>query len=86
MALVNMMERFVDIKLEQILQNCNCCKCDSCKEDMMAIALNYLPPKYVSTNKGELFTRVDSLVQQNSVDIDIAIIKAIEIVSKRPRH
>ena len=86
MALVNMMENFVTNKVEQLLPEYACCQCDNCKEDIIAIALNDLPPKYVSTAKGELFTRANALLQQNAVDIDIAVAKAIEIVGKRPRH
>lgn len=86
MALINMMESFVKAKLDCLIEGMDCCKCDECKGDMMAIALNDLPSKYVNTSTGELFSRVDSLMSQNNVDIEIAIIKAVNIVSKRPRH
>lgn len=86
MALVNMMERFVDDKLAAMLENENCCKCDRCLEDMKAIALNKLPAKYVSTHNGELFSKLDSTIRQNSVDLNIAVAAAIEAVSKNPSH
>ena len=86
MALVNMMERFVDEKLDAMLANENCCKCERCLEDMKAIALNKLPAKYVSTHNGELFSKLDSTIRQNSVDLNIAVAAAIEAVSKNPSH
>ena len=86
MALVNMMEKFVDEKLAVMLESESCCKCDRCIEDMKAIALNRLPAKYVSTHNGELFSKLDSTIRQNSVDINFAIAHAIECVSKKPAH
>ena len=86
MALVNMMERFVDEKLAAMLANENCCKCERCLEDMKAIALNKLPAKYVSTHNGELFSKLDSTIRQNSVDLNIAVAAAIEAVSKNPSY
>lgn len=34
------------------------CTCEKCLEDVMAIALNRLPPRYVSTDKGSILTQV----------------------------
>lgn len=86
MALVNMMEGFVDEKLAAMLENEHCCKCERCIEDMKAIALNKLPAKYVSTHNGELFSKLDSTIRQNSVDLNIAVAAAIAAVSKNPSH
>lgn len=86
MALVNIMEDIVRNKLSEMLKSENCCKCDRCIEDMTALALNKLPSKYVSTHNGELFSKIDSMVRQNSVDLNIAVAEAISCVSKRPSH
>ena len=86
MALINIMEKLVLEKLEEMLQHENCCKCERCVEDMTAKALNKLPAKYVSTHNGELFSKLDSTVRQNSVDINVAIAEAIDCISKNPSH
>lgn len=86
MALVNVMEKIVDDKLEECLRDEDCCKCERCLEDMKAIALNKLPAKYVSTHNGELFSKLESTVRQNSTDIMVAISQAIETVATRPAH
>lgn len=86
MALVNVMESIVDEKLNTQLKEENCCKCDRCLEDMKAMALNQLPAKYVSTHNGELFSKLNSLMRQNSIDINVAVSYAIKIVSGRPSH
>lgn len=86
MALVNVMEKLVQDKLEEMLKYENCCKCDRCIEDMTAKALNKLPAKYVSTHNGELFSKLDTTIRQKSVDINVAVAEAIECISKNPSH
>lgn len=86
MALVNVMEKLVDEKLEQMLSGEHCCKCSRCLEDMKAIALNKLPAKYVSSHNGELFTKLATSLRQSSVDINVAVANAIDCVSSHPSH
>lgn len=86
MALINIMEDIVKDKLEEMLKTENCCKCERCIEDMTALALNKLPARYVSTHNGELYSKLNSLVRQNSVDLNIAVAEAIACVSKKPSH
>ncbi len=86
MAIVNIMEQIIADKLELLLADSDCCKCDDCKQDMMAFALNQVKPKYVNSKTGELFGRIDSTKLQNSVDIDIAVAKAIAVIGSSPKH
>ncbi|MFA5659432.1 MAG: late competence development ComFB family protein [Oscillospiraceae bacterium] len=86
MALINMMEEIVRQKLGDVLKTTDCCKCEICYNDILAIALNYLKPKYVNSLEGELRVKLGTTERQNSIDIDIAIIKAIEIVRQHPHH
>ena len=86
MAVVNIMEQIVSERLDTLLNDSDCCKCSECKQDMLAFALNLVKPKYVNSTKGELFGRIDSTKLQNSVDIDIAVAKAIAKVSSSPKH
>ena len=86
MAVVNIMEQIVSERLDTLLNDLDCCKCSDCKLDMLAFAFNMVKPKYVNSTKGELFGRIDSTKLQNSVDIDIAVAKAIATVSASPKH
>lgn len=86
MALVNISELAIREKLDEILQTVDCCKCEKCYMDILAIALNYVKPRYVNTHEGELIKRVEAMAIQNSVDINIAIVKALELVSHVPHH
>lgn len=85
--LINMMEHYVDERLPELLSGYSCCKCEVCLEDMKAYALNRLPQKYVSTVNGRVFTRIkQELENQPSVDLDVAVIQAIQHISASPRH
>ena len=84
---INVMEQMVHEKLEELLSKSDCCKCKQCMDDMRAIALNHLKPKYVSTEAGVLYTRVAaSMEKQSNMDINVAVYNAIDIVSANPHH
>lgn len=84
--LKNYMEDVVFMMIDDVLKNVEVCKCQKCKLDIVALALNNLPPKYLVTEKGELYSKISSLQQQFEVDVISAIIKAAVLVSRAPRH
>lgn len=85
--LINYMEIVVCNLLPILLQKyTDICKCEKCLEDIKAIALNKLPPRYVSTEQGMIYTKVQLLKIQNEIDVIKCITEAIKIVSKNPNH
>ncbi|MDM8534282.1 late competence development ComFB family protein [Clostridiaceae bacterium HSG29] len=87
MKVHNYMENAVDKLIEKVLdQYDNICKCEICRNDIKAIALNDLKPHYVAIHKGDLYSKVDEMYIQFEADIFRALVHAIEIVSKNPRH
>lgn len=84
----NYSEELVDQLLPKTLQSYNnICKCDKCILDIKAYALNSIKPKYVVTDQGEIYTRVlNEINKQEIINIVESIMKAIEIVSKNPKH
>ena len=88
MELKNYMEDIVVEKLDEILKNKekDVCRCDRCRADMAALALNGLPSKYVVTSQGYVYTKLDQLGIQSKTDVIVLLEKAIKIVSNNPRH
>lgn len=84
--LKNYMEEVVDSKLNKLLDSIDMCRCEKCKLDIKAIALNKLPPRYVVTDKGNSYSKLNEMEMQFEVDVETAIIKAAMIVGKNPRH
>ena len=87
MALFNMMEEFVEEAMDSLIEESGCCNCYKCREDIKCIALNSLPAKYVSTRKGELFSKLAQTARlQHTIDVNLACINAIELVKNNPHH
>lgn len=87
MELKNYMEDIVAQKLKSILkQYPDCCACEKCRQDIMSLALNHLPPRYISTDKGNLYARIEMLSITYASDIVEQIAKAIAVVKQNPRH
>lgn len=84
--LINANEEIVKQRMPELLKEYDCCKCEKCMFDMMAIALNNIKPAYVNTAEGMLFKRINSMLPQKTADIDIEILKAINLVSAHPKH
>lgn len=87
MLFKNYMEEVVESTLEQILSyREDVCTCDRCRLDIKALALNHLPPKYVVTDKGYVYTKVNELESQFKADVTVAVTNALKTVRKNPRH
>ena len=54
--------------------------------DIAAKALNDLSPRYFVTEKGKVFTKIDTLKLQTEVDVITAVTKAAILVKRHPRH
>ncbi|AKL95285.1 late competence development protein ComFB [Clostridium aceticum] len=87
MEVKNYMEVVVNQLLPGILKRYkDICGCDRCIADIKAITLNLLPPKYVATESGELYQKVNALSVQFEADVTNAVIQAINKVKNNPRH
>ena len=82
----NYMEDVVKQFIDQVLKDIKVCNCKRCRLDILAISLNDLPPKYIVSNKGELYTKIEALKQQFEVDVLASLTKAAILVKERPRH
>lgn len=87
MKMLNYMEEIVQDELEMLLsERTDVCKCQKCQLDMMVYALNRLPPKYIITDKGWLYTKLKEQEIQFKTDVVKELTKAIDFVKKNPQH
>jgi competence protein ComFB len=80
---VNAMETVVLEKLDSVLSKFKCCKCDRCKKDIVALALNKLSPKYMVLLDGQPTPDMDP---QTNAEVVTAMIQAVLAVRAHPRH
>lgn len=87
-VLINKMEKAVEDTVDQLFASGKTpgCSCGRCKLDVIALALNSLPSKYVVTNIGNAVTNVALNSSQWQANLTMAVCNAIEIVRRKPRH
>lgn len=83
-GLINLMEETVLHKIDQLWPNTEYCKCDRCKLDVAAYALNRLPAQYVQSLKGKVLYQFESTTVEKDTEITVAVSKGIEIVGHSP--
>ncbi|MCL6478347.1 MAG: late competence development ComFB family protein [Peptococcaceae bacterium] len=90
-----MVKNYVEVAVEQLFdellknytgKNPGTCTCEKCRDDMMALALNRIPPHYVATDKGSIITQVGFDLIGGKAQIASAILTAIKTVGANPRH
>lgn len=89
--IINYPKVAVQTLLDEVLenyasQNPGTCKCERCRDDIMALALNNLPPKYVVTERGSIITHVVYEQAGGKAQVVAAITSAIQKVRNNPRH
>lgn len=87
MELYNYMEGIVKEELVKLLLEAkDTCKCEKCKLDMVAWALNRLAPRYVVSEKGRFYTRLKEQEVQFRADVIRELTSAIIQIGKNPQH
>ncbi|WP_236011438.1 late competence development ComFB family protein [Alicyclobacillus fructus] len=71
-----------DPELQRLLP----CHCDQCLDDVLAMALNHLPPRYAATDEGQVYVQVEYLRPQLRSDVLRELTQAALRVSRQPHH
>lgn len=82
----NIMEGMLEKELDKCIDLLGICKCQTCRSDVMTLALNRIRPRYVSSEKGRLLSVVDQMSYDYVPDMLRALTESAEIVKKNPRH
>ena len=82
----NLMEILLEELFDEQKDQLDCCTCDICRADIIALALNRLPPRYVCTPAGEMITKLDQATLQKKADALTALTQPAELVKASPRH
>lgn len=83
----NAMESLVEETFDKIRDKLDCCTCDICRNDIIAYALNQIPPKYVVSDLGAVFSKAKSTMRiQPGADIITALSSGANLVRNKKRH
>lgn len=83
---INVMQVLVEEKAPKYVQMFGLCSCKRCMEDVKAITLNHLPPKYVVLEPGDRVPRLTVYEGKYSSDITAQLLQACKLVMERPHH
>lgn len=88
MEIVNIVEKLVWSKVDEVLDHKpEMCRCEKCRSDVAALALNKLAPRYVASKEGEVWARAaKELDREFEIEVVIALTEAAEIVAANPKH
>jgi competence protein ComFB len=87
MTLVNVTETLVHMVFNnEFVKRKLACPCDQCVNDVLALTLNNLQPRYVSTDKGEAYVKVQYFNPQIRSDILRELTLSADQVNAKPHH
>ena len=82
----NSVEEIVEEKTRSIVSKMDMCQCEKCFFDICAMVLNQLPPKYVTTQKGNLMARLPTMSNKKELELAVLITKCAKMVQEKPMH
>lgn len=82
----NITESIVEEVFDEVKDKLGCCCCDQCSADILAYALNQLPPRYVVSKIGAAAMKVQAFSFQNTADVKAAIYRGADLIRDHPRH
>lgn len=83
---INVMQVLVEEKASVYTNVFGLCQCKRCLEDVKAITLNNLPPKYVVLAEGDRIPRLTVYEGRFGSEITSRLLQACELVKNRPHH
>lgn len=84
--IINLAEVLAYEKMDEVMSKLNVCTCKLCQADVLALTLNYLPQKYVTTDEDKQRMQLDLYRKQYETDLLSALTRACVRVKGSPRH
>jgi competence protein ComFB len=82
----NVMEDLIKLEIDENIDTLGICPCPICRRDLMTLTLNHVSPKYVSTEKGAIMSRVGGNNRVERIKLLAEIANYAQMVKERPRH
>lgn len=85
-VLVNVVESLVKEKTREMIKTFDMCQCNKCYLDACAIALNRTKSLYITSEKGQLLSRLTTINYGYQAEQMVEVIRALETVKENPKH
>jgi competence protein ComFB len=83
---INVNEELVKQNVRRIMEELGACRCETCFANACALVLNELKPKYVTSEKGALLSKIDSIDVSSQASLTVEVTKAVMKVKNNPHH
>lgn len=82
----NVMEDLVRAEIEENVDSLGICPCPICRRDLMTLTLNNIAPKYVSTEKGAIISKVGGMTRDRRIKLLAEIAHYAQMIKDNPNH
>jgi competence protein ComFB len=82
----NVVEVLAYEAVADVMDRMDMCTCTQCTSDVLALTLNSLPQKYVTSDAGKQYIQLATYKKQFETDVEIALMKACMTVKSAPNH
>ena len=82
----NVMEDLIRVEIDENIDTLGICSCPICRKDLMTLTLNHVAPKYVSTEKGAIVSKVGGMSRTERIKLLAEIAHYAQMVKANPRH
>jgi competence protein ComFB len=82
----NVVEIIANETIADVMERMDMCTCSRCTGDVLALALNSLPTKYVTSDAGKQYIQLAAFKKQFETDVEIALMKVCMTVKAAPNH
>ena len=73
-------------RAKAMMEKMDMCTCEKCLYDVSALALNKLPPQYVTTHKGNLMMKIPATTAKMELELTVLISRSAKMVKDKPMH
>jgi competence protein ComFB len=84
--LVNLSEILTKELMPSVMEKMDVCDCPLCTANVLALTLNALPARYVTSDTGKQYTQLEVYKKQYELDVMSALAKACMRVRSAPMH
>lgn len=81
----NVMEDLVRVAIDENIDNLGICSCPICRKDLMTLTLNRVTPKYATSEKGAIISKVGTSVEEK-IKILAEVAHTAQQIKEHPRH
>lgn len=86
LEVINLSEVLAYEMMGEVMRKLNVCDCKICQADVLALTLNRVQQKYITTDAGKQYMQLDLYRKQYETDLLSALTKACVRVKGSPRH